>query len=117
MLVSYLSFPLHGTEQTQFFDVCTFFAILNLVYMMHRQYKNTYQEADDLHAVYWVVPPCLMLGMTFHAHLNRSAAAWMVASAHASGSDVLWNGCFIFIMVDFVTSPAVEYSSIDNRAI
>ena len=58
----------------QFFDVCVFLVVLNLVYMIHRQYKNTYQEADDLHGIYWVVPPCLLLGIIFHPHLNRSAA-------------------------------------------
>jgi len=78
----YLPEDKSGDYMYQFFDVCTFFAILNLVYMMHRQYKTTYQEADDLHGIYWVVPPCLMLGMTFHAHLNRSFVfdtIWMTA--------------------------------------
>jgi len=78
----YLPEDKSGDYMYQFFDVCTFFAILNLVYMMHRQYKNTYQEADDLHGIYWVVPPCLMLGMCFHAHLNRSFVfdtIWMTA--------------------------------------
>jgi len=68
----YLPEDKSGDYMYQFFDVCTFFAILNLVYMIHRQYKNTYQEADDLHGIYWVVPPCLLLGIIFHPHLNRS---------------------------------------------
>jgi len=78
----YLPEDKSGDYMYQFFDVCTFFAILNLVYVMHRQYKNTYQEADDLHGIYWVVPPCLMLGICFHAHLNRSFCfdtIWMTA--------------------------------------
>jgi len=61
-----------GDYLYQFFDVCVFLVVLNLVYMIHRQYKNTYQEADDLHGIYWVVPPCLLLGIIFHPHLNRS---------------------------------------------
>jgi len=61
-----------GDYLYQFFDVCVFGVVLNLVYMIHRRYKNTYQEADDLHGIYWVVPPCLLLGIIFHPHLNRS---------------------------------------------
>jgi hypothetical protein len=68
----YLPEDKSGDYLYQFFDVCVFFVILRLVYTFQRQHRQTYQEDDDLHGIFWVVPPTVMLAVIFHPNLNRS---------------------------------------------
>lgn len=68
----YLPEDKSGDYLYQLTDVAIFFVILRLTYMIQRQYRQTYQEADDLHGISWTVPASVMLGMCFHPHLNRS---------------------------------------------
>ena len=74
-------------KSTEFFDVCVFFVLLRLVYSFQRQHRQTYQEDDDLHGIWWVVPPTVMLAVIFHPNLNRSGDAyggccvWLIPSS------------------------------------
>merc|ERR1719231_425239 len=68
----YLPEDKSGDYLYQFFDVCIFFTVLRLVYSFQRQHRQTYQETDDLHGIFWSVPPVIMLAMVFHPNLNRS---------------------------------------------
>jgi len=68
----YLPEDKSGDYLYQFMDVAIFFVCLRLTYMIQRQYRQTYQEADDLHGIFWTVPACIILGIAFHPHLNRS---------------------------------------------
>jgi len=68
----YLPEDKSGDYLYQLLDVAIFFVVLRLVYRMQRQYRQTYQESDDLHGIFYTVPPSIMLAMMFHPHLNRS---------------------------------------------
>jgi len=68
----YLPEDKSGEIMYQFLDVSIFFMLMRLVYTLQRQHRQTYQEKDDLHSIFWTIPPCILLGMCFHANLNRS---------------------------------------------
>jgi len=68
----YLPEDKSGEVMYQLCDVATFFVVMRLVYTLQRQHRQTYQEKDDLHSIFYTVPPCVMLAVCFHANLNRS---------------------------------------------
>jgi len=68
----YLPEDRSGDLLYQMLDVAILALCLRMIYTIQRQYRQTYQEADDLHGIFWTIPPCVLLAAVFHPHLNRS---------------------------------------------
>merc|ERR1740117_2417955 len=68
----YLPVDRTGDILYQLGDITSLMLVVNLLYKIHRPLKDTYQESMDSLNVMPCLPPCLLLAICFHGHMNRS---------------------------------------------
>jgi hypothetical protein len=68
----YLPADLSGDWVFQTADILSLFLTVRLLRRMYTSHRGTYQEDYDTFDVYRLFPPCIVLSMFVHGHLNGS---------------------------------------------
>merc|ERR550537_1200371 len=71
-MVGYLPDDLSGHQIFQFFDISSLVAVIRLLYVIHHNHQDTYDEKNDLHGIAWAIPASFLLAFFVHPNLNRS---------------------------------------------
>lgn len=66
-----------GLSVCQVAHIATFVCAVQILYLIHKQYRHTYQSEADSFPLKPLVPPCVLLGCCLHTNLNRS---WVLDS-------------------------------------
>lgn len=70
-----------GLSVCQVTHIATFLCAVQILYLIHKQYRHTYQSEADSFPLKPLVPPCVLLGCCLHTNLNRS---WILDSLWAT---------------------------------
>jgi len=68
----YLPVDRSGDYVYQIGDIGSLVLVLNLLYMIHKRHKDTYQSEHDTLQVYQAIPACILLAFFVHGDLNNS---------------------------------------------
>merc|ERR1719453_773847 len=60
-MVGYLPDDLSGHQVFQFFDVSSLLAVIRLLYVIHHNHRDSYDEEKDLQGILWAVPASFLL--------------------------------------------------------
>lgn len=68
----YLPVDKSGDWVYQASDVASMLLLFQLLFCIHKRYKDTYQDELDTMPIYKFIPACILLGCLLHGSLNKS---------------------------------------------
>merc|ERR1719473_2316450 len=77
----YLPIDRSGDWVYQAADICSLLLVVQLLWMVHKEYHQTYQSSHDTLEIWRAVPAAIVLGIAFHGRLNKSLLfdiTWMI---------------------------------------
>jgi len=63
-----------GLSVCQVAHIASLIIVVQILYLIHKKYRHTYQSEEDSFPLKPLVPPCVLLGCCLHTNLNRSWA-------------------------------------------
>jgi len=77
----YLPIDRSGDWVYQAADIASLLCVIQLLWMVHKEYHQTYQSSHDTLEIWRAVPAAIALGIVFHGRLNKSVLfdiTWMI---------------------------------------
>jgi len=77
----YLPIDRSGDWVYQAADIASLLLVIQLLWMVHKEYHFTYQSSHDTLEIWRAVPAAIVLGIVFHGRLNKSLLfdiTWMI---------------------------------------
>lgn len=68
----YLPVDRSGDWVYQASDVASLLLVFQLLFFIHKRYRNSYQDDLDTMPIYKFIPACVLLGCVLHGNLNKS---------------------------------------------